>query len=224
MVQHSFGSAASVNNVAGAGHGSVDGEDQKTVSPHANESASAGVPGAQQAGHSNDDADASIEEYMVGLLDRVRRKARGESATVAVAAAESSAESVSEAEPAMVIDAPENWFVPSVSREHNPLVGLDLAAMRELARSHAGAAIEKHSRSNLKSATNRQGMIVFAALISGFLLTGYSKHVPVTFVPGIICFAVAIVWGLSCVNAILALLHDSGENGAFGSREEGVAT
>jgi hypothetical protein len=220
MVHHTFGSAAATNNAVGSGRQSVDAENRKSVAVHAD----GGISEAQQAGPSGDDADASIEEYMVGLLDRVRRKARGESATAVVAAAaEPVEESVPEPEPVIVSGEPEQWFVPSVSREQNPLAALDLAAMRELARSHADAAIDTHSRSNLKFATNRQGLIVFAALISGFLLTAYSKHVPVTFVPGIICFAVAIVWGLSCVNAILSLLHDSAESGAFGSQEEGVA-
>ncbi|HEY4311161.1 MAG TPA: hypothetical protein VGN12_17055 [Pirellulales bacterium] len=219
MVHHTFGSAAAVRNAVGSGRQSVDAENRNPVAAHAD----GGIPEAPQAGSSAGDDDASIEEYMVGLLDRMRRKARGEDATVVVAAKESVEESAPEAEPVIESGEPEQWFVPSVSREQNPLVGLDLGAMRALARSHAGAAIDKHSRSSLKLATNRQGLIVFASLISGFLLTAYSKHVPVTFVPGIICFAVAIVWGLSCVNAILSLLHDSAESGAFGSQEEGAA-
>ncbi len=161
--------------------------------------------------HGNDDGDESIDAYMAGLLERVRRKASGEAEPVAPAKQVVAEEPPAAEEPIVAAEA-RQWFVPKFSREENPLAQFDLSALRELANSHADLAIDDHSRRQRKSATARQGGLVLGALVSGFLLTAISKRMPMTYVPGIVCFAVAIVWGAACASAVLSLSCETADD------------
>jgi len=151
-----------------------------------------------------EDHEESIEDYMAALLNRVRRKANGEDVelrpapTIAAEAAHTSApvESVVDTAP------PSMAALPPPVRVAPPI---DLATLREVSKSHSELLFSKHQLRQHKTATSRHGLVAATALAAGTALTLMSSHLGAIYLPGIICFAVAIVWGIQFAGATFSL-------------------
>ncbi len=150
----------------------------------------------------HEDHEESIEDYMAALLNRVRRKANGEDvverptpAVVESASPRVDSSAVEEA-PLAIKELPLPARAPAK---------IDLTALREVSRSHSELVLSQHKLSQHKTATSRHGLVAVMALGAGVALTFLSRHLGAVYLPGIVCFAVAIVWGVQFAGATLAV-------------------
>jgi hypothetical protein len=154
-----------------------------------------------------DDTEPSIEDYMASLLERVRKKSQGIVDDAPAAAVELVTEpEIAQSEPPIAPLA-EPPIARHVARGRAAELPADLAAMRELARAHAIAVIAQHGRTRVKIVAAFQALIALAAFSMAVVLTRFSQQMPVMFLPRILFFAVAIVWGTQSAHGMSQIVR-----------------
>ena len=149
------------------------------------------------------ESDASIDDYMARLLERVGKKSRREEviyqpdspAQVASKVSEVAAETVGEEKPEILTELPVRANRP-VERP------VDMSAMRELAHLHTTSLLDLHFRKSFKRSTTGQGVVAACALLTGIVSAALCGEVPIAFYLSILGFAVAIVCGWHSIAAV----------------------
>ncbi|MEX0675462.1 MAG: hypothetical protein WD063_00205 [Pirellulales bacterium] len=158
-----------------------------------------------QSDPQEDEEEESIEEYMAGLLSRMRG---GNSAPVVISPESRRNKRKSDApppeeqeqgaprrsEPVPVVDM--SMSPGELKRRSQPLAATDLTAMRELANIQARQAIDTHGQKrSLNRAYGTFGTSV-ACLVAGFIVLGLSDAV-VMRASGMVILVVGIYWMVS---------------------------
>ena len=194
---------------AGLDHVRPECPDEETP-PHG----ASGPDPQQQPPPPAEEADDSIDQYMAGLLHRVRQNAAelcAEKPCVGVGAASPEPEPDELGFPAPGVFLPSGsgqvspWEPdprparPQAARVVVPETAANLAALRELANFSAKAALDRHSRRRLISLSTGKLILALAALACGGLLMGswwFLKPSDLALYGGAVGLLAAVVWGL----------------------------
>ncbi|HEY1600481.1 MAG TPA: hypothetical protein VGG64_12820 [Pirellulales bacterium] len=152
------------------------------------------------AGH---ETDASIDDYMAGLLERVGKKSRREEVvyqphspdSLGTKGADEAADVASEDKPEILTELPVRANRPAEQ-------SVDMSAMRELAHLHTTSLLDLHFRKSFKRSTTGQGVVAACALVGGIVAAALSSELPIAFYLSILGFAVAIVCGWQWITSL----------------------
>ena len=162
-------------------------------------------PGTETGG---EESEESIEVMFARLLKRVGQP-REETSYEAPAAAKPRpapasvvpSEVIEEDKPSLLTELPTRAGRPA---EHNT----DLSALRELAHLNTRSLLDVHLRRSFERTTAGQAVVTCLALLVGIILMYWAHQVPLAFYLAILCFAVAIVWGVQNAAAVRRMVQD----------------
>lgn len=156
-----------------------------------------------------DDSDDSIENYMAGLMSRIRGEAEAAGSTTFSTPAKSASPVSSPkverpAEPTVEKDNTPLKNLESLRRGPAPEQGRDMTALRELANQSARKAINTaSSKQNKEAAMVNIGISAVACVCGGYLASQASNLISAQFVGGLAAFACSLVWGFRTLKLMM---------------------
>jgi hypothetical protein len=149
------------------------------------------------------ESDASIDDYMARLLERVGKKSRREEVVYQPDSPAQIASKGTEVAPEVEIDEkPELLTELPVRANRTTERPVDMSAMRELAHLHASSLLDVHFRKSFKRSTTGQVVVATFALVGGMVSAAMSSDLPIAFYTSILGFAVAIVCGWQSITSL----------------------